>query len=124
VQRRRLLGARIEAALPHARFQRTPTGGVANRQTLGVMVSRARRDALIVQLQEAGVQVGPLSYALHRLPQLAAAAAGAARRGEALSHACAIAEGGLALPLYPGMDDATCAALIEKLAQALARAED
>ena len=129
VARRRLLASRIAAALPGARFQRSPEAGVANHQTLGILVGRSgagtgTRDRLIAHLHEAGVQAGPLSYALHTLPQLATAARTARERGEALATARDIAERGLALPLYPSMDDATCAALIEKLARALGSVED
>ena len=128
VSRRRVLASRIAAALPRVRFQRAPANGCANQQTLGILVGRARadtsaRDALITRLHELGVQAGPLSYALHTLPQLEAAARAARARGEALENARDIAARGLALPLYPGMDDDTCATLIEKLARALESVE-
>ena len=129
VARRRVLAARIGAALPGARLQRAPAAGIANHQTLGTLVGRpyagtSARDRLIARLHDVGVQAGPLSYALHMLPQFERAARAARERGESLEVARDIAERGLALPLYPDMDDGTCAALIEKLARTLESVED
>jgi perosamine synthetase len=101
---RRRLAQRYEAALQGMSWQRAPDGGVANRQTFALLVSR--RDEVIGKLAEHGVQAGRLSYALHTLPQFAREAAAAQAAGRSLDNALDIAERGLALPLYPGMSEA------------------
>jgi perosamine synthetase len=125
VAARRRLALQLRAAFPLASFQRAPSGGVANHQTLGMLVGpvgagSALRDAVIESLRASGVQSGLLSYALPLLPQLERAANAAARAGRSLSNACDIAARGLALPLFPSMSDAQLAGVIEALGKALA----
>ncbi len=115
VEARRALAARIRAALPGLSFQRAPQGGVANEQTLAVLVGpRGRgshaRDNAIESLRAGGVQAGALSYALHTLPQFARA-----RMTGALEVARDIAERGLALPLFPGMSEAQLEQVIARV---------
>jgi dTDP-4-amino-4,6-dideoxygalactose transaminase len=123
VDARRAHAARIRAPFSEALFQRAPVGGVANGQTLGMLVAEGRgseeRDRLIASLREHGVQAGPLSYALHRLPQLAEAAASARAVGRSLEQARAIAERGVSLPLFPSMSDAQVELVIAALRRAL-----
>ncbi|MDB4971672.1 MAG: Bacillosamine/Legionaminic acid biosynthesis aminotransferase PglE [Myxococcaceae bacterium] len=123
---RRRLAAQIKAAFPEAAFQRATERAEPNQQTLGLLVgprlgSSAARDQLMAALREGGVQSGPLSYALQRLPQFASAAARAARAGRSLEHARDIAERGLALPLFPSMSEAQVQTVIEQLGKALPR---
>lgn len=103
---RRALMAEFVRALPALEVQRAPSDGLANHQTLGVLVgefgkgSRAR-DQAIAAFHAHAVQAGRLSYALHTLPQFADEALDA--RGRSLEYAEDIAARGLCLPLFPGM---------------------
>ena len=124
VAARRRLSAQIRAPFPDAEFQREPIHGEANQQTLGLLVGApgggsATRDRMLERLREGGVQSGPLSYALHLLPQLQRAASQAARQGRSLAHARDIAERGLALPLFPSMTSVQAQTVIDQLTKAL-----
>lgn len=122
VRARRELAARYRAALEPLGLvlQHEPPGGVANRQTLGVLLpepcTAAARDEVIVALEARGVQAGPLSYALNALPHLAALPS-----AQSALFPCseAIVRRGLALSLYPGMthadQDTVIAATTESL---------
>jgi dTDP-4-amino-4,6-dideoxygalactose transaminase len=68
------------------------------------------RDRAIERLRDAGVQAGPLSYALHTLPQF-----GRARRVGGLEVAADIAARGMALPLFPGMTEAQLSQLVSRV---------
>lgn len=120
--RRRTLAEEIRAAVPLA-WQSAPDGAVVNHQTLGFVLPapeagahagdrRAARDALIAALREAGIEAGILSYALHRLPQFAAYAVNAARR---FPVADAVVDGGVAVPLHPGMSSTDVHTVIDAL---------
>lgn len=120
VVERQRLSLRYEAALGALATQRAPEGGVANRQTFAVLVGEPgkgpeQRDRTIARLAEHGVQAGRLSYALHVLPQFAAEAAAARAAGRGLAQALDIAERGMALPLYPGMNDAQLDDVVQAL---------
>jgi dTDP-4-amino-4,6-dideoxygalactose transaminase len=124
VAARRRLSAQIRAPFPGAEFQREPAHGEANQQTLGLLVGApgkgsATRDRVLERLREGGVQSGPLSYALHLLPQLRGAASQAARQGRSLANARDIAERGLALPLFPSMTPEQAQTVIDQLTKAL-----
>ncbi len=124
VAERRRLAEQIRAAFLGRAFQRAPAGGVANAQTLGLVVGAPgqgsrERDRVIAALAQDGVQAGKLSYALPELPQFADAAASAARHGRLLAHARDVAARGLALPLYPSMSDAEAAHVIAALGKVL-----
>lgn len=122
VEARRKIAARVRAAFPEASFQREPARGRANQQTLGVLIcSSLGRDRAIEQLRERGVQAGPLSYALHTLPQFQPAARAAAEAGRTLEVARDIAARGLTLPLFPSMSEPQQAHLIAALREVIAR---
>jgi perosamine synthetase len=105
VTRRRTLAARYVEALAGFEMQQEPPGGLANRQTLGVLLPAGagatveRRDAVVSALRAGGVEAGLLSYALHRLPSLAGARHGRLEVTED------VVDRGLALPLHPGMSE-------------------
>jgi perosamine synthetase len=63
------------------------------------------RDQTLQALRAREVESGRLSYALHSLPQFAAQAREAESRGQRFDHASALAERGIALPLWPGLHD-------------------
>ncbi len=116
--RRRALADEIRAALPLA-WQGAPEGAVVNHQTLGFVLPlpahgarRTARDALVEKLRAEGIEAGILSYALHRLPQFARFAVNATRR---FPVADAVVDGGVAVPLHPGMSTADAAAVIDAL---------
>lgn len=122
---RRTLARMYEELLPELPFQRAPQGGLANRQTLGVLVGEqnagsALRDQIISKLAQAGVQAGRLSYALSTLPQFAAEATHANAAGRSLAHSIDIAARGLALPLFPDMTGVQVERVVSALRSALA----
>jgi hypothetical protein len=71
---------------------------------------RAARDALVAALRESGVEAGILSYALHRLPQFAALGVNNVRR---FPVADAVVDGGVAVPLHPGMSEEDAGVVID-----------
>jgi perosamine synthetase len=100
-----------------------PGGSTVNHQTLGFVLPtpatgpyagdrRAARDALVAALRESGVEAGILSYALHRLPQFAALGVNNVRR---FPVADAVVDGGVAVPLHPGMSEEDAGVVIEQL---------
>jgi perosamine synthetase len=114
--RRRALADEIRAALP-LKWQRAPAGAVVNHQTLGFVLPTppkgtlvGARDALLAALRESGVEASILSYALHRLPQFQAYAA---NRGRRFPVADAVVDGGVAIPLHPGMSGDDAAKVID-----------
>jgi perosamine synthetase len=122
VEERRQLGARyleLLSGLPGLGFQREPAGCRSNYQTFGVVLpaelSGRKRDGVIQALRENGVEAGRLSFALHRLGSLGPAARQAESAGRSLEVSDAIAQRGLALPLYVSMT----AAEQEQVARAL-----
>lgn len=120
LSRRRALAEALRAAVPLA-WQGAPAGATVNHQTAGLVLPppasgphqgdrRAARDALVAALRADGVEAGALSYALHRLP--AFVRAGAPAR---LPVTEAVVDGGLAVPLHPGMTGADLDAVIDAL---------
>lgn len=107
IAQRRSLAERYIEALPTLAFQQPPPGSAPNYQTMGLLLSEdlggAARDQLIAKLREQGVEAGRLSYALHRLPHLKPWGDAAASLGRTFAASDAIADRGLAIPLYPGM---------------------
>jgi dTDP-4-amino-4,6-dideoxygalactose transaminase len=65
------------------------------------------------------VETARLSYALHTLPQLASCANDAARAGRSFPVTTALAERGLALPLWPGLGATAQQKVIETLRDVL-----
>ena len=113
---RRALAERYTRALSAYTPQRIPDGARCNHQTYGVVLpAHARRDAVIAALRERGIESGRLSYALHTLPQFAAAAASARAAERSFPVSSMLAERGLALPLWPGLSDSDQVKVIEGL---------
>jgi perosamine synthetase len=107
LEERRSQAARYLQALPALVTQQAAVGLQRNHQTFGVLLpAGVDRDAVVQQLRGLGVESGRLSYALHTLPQFAAAAAASTRQGRAWPNAAALSERGLALPLWPGLAEA------------------
>ncbi len=118
LRRRRAMAAEIRAAVD-LRWQRAPQGADANHQTLGFVLPRpatgdreAARNALLAALRDSGVEASILSYALHRLPQFAAYAV---NRGRRFPVADAVVDGGMAVPLHPGMSGEDVGKVIDAL---------
>lgn len=116
LSRRRALADEIRSALP-LQWQRAPEGATVNHQTLGFVLPkpaqgdlRSARDTLLAALRDAGVEASILSYALHRLPQFQAYAA---NRGRRFPVADAVVDGGVAVPLHPGMSSMDAAKVID-----------
>jgi perosamine synthetase len=116
---RRRLAARLRDALPQLTFQASPAGALGNEQTLGALLPEGttaeQRDAFITACRALDVEVGKLSYALHRLPPLARHA----QDGDAsFPNSSALVDRGVALPLWHDMDEATA----DRAADAVRRA--
>lgn len=116
--RRRAMADEIRAAVP-LKWQRAPAGAVVNHQTLGFVLPqpatgslRDARDTLVTALRDAGVEASILSYALHRLPQFQQYAV---NRGRSFPVADRVVDGGVAVPLHPGMSPSDVAAVIDAL---------
>jgi perosamine synthetase len=111
IDARRAVADLLRRALPWLEFQQEVPGTRANVQTLGALVPRGTdRDALLARLRERGVEAGRLSYALGRLATTGALAT--------LPDAEAIADRGIALPIFGAMDDATRERLIQDVESA------
>lgn len=106
VTERNVLAQRYVDAFGSERLQAAVPGSRRNQQTFGMLLPEGvARDSVIEQLRARGVESGRLSYALHTLPQLAQSARQAADIGRSFPNATALAERGLALPLYPGLGE-------------------
>lgn len=113
---RRRLAERYQRELAAFAPQRLPDAARGNHQTFGIVLpSGLARDAVISALRERGVETGKLSYALHTLPQFAAAARQASEARRTFPQAERLAERGLALPLFPALTDAEQSHVIESL---------
>jgi perosamine synthetase len=111
IDARRAVADMLRRALPWLEFQREAPGTSANVQTLGALVPRGvDRDALLTRLHERGVEAGRLSYALGRLETTGAVGT--------FPNAEAIADRGIALPIFGAMDDATRDRLIQHVESA------
>ncbi len=120
---RRHLAARYIASLRGLTPQKAPPGADPNWQTFGVLLpdgsTADHRDRLVAALRARGVEAGRLSYALHRIPSLANAAALSRSRGISFEQTERVVDQGLALPLYASMDDATQDRVLEALDHAM-----
>lgn len=108
VDTRRGLADRYTEQLCGVQPQACPPDSQPNHQTYGVLLPErfdaATRDGVVAGLRSGGIEAGPLSYALHRLPQLKQAAQRASERGHELTNAATIADRAMALPLHPGLE--------------------
>ena len=107
------------AALPELAFQTLPSGASSNVQTLGALLpetwSTSARDDFLTTVRARGVEVGLLSYALHRLTSV-----GPTSEDDAFPHASAIVDRGFALPLDPALTPEDRAFVIETVRAAIA----
>jgi len=127
VQARSALAARYAAAL-----RELAPGGLAvqvsapdarpNYQTFGVLLPEGcARERVVAGLRAREVEAGRLSYALHALPQFARLAPGS--HDQRFAQASALAERGLALPLWPGLPASDQARVIDALQQVLRQSQ-
>ena len=121
LEARQALARRYQTELSVLRPQRIAAHCRANYQTFGVVLPpHSVRDEVISALREREIEAGRLSYALHLLPQFEAARVEAAALGRKLDNATALAERGLALPLYPGLSETEQQHVIASLKAVLA----
>jgi perosamine synthetase len=101
VARRRELAALYRQELgDELDLQATPAGAESNYQTFGAVLPQGRdRDTVRETMRERGVEVGLLSFAIHKLGSFAGSEA-------SLPIAEHLAGRGIALPLYPQMRNA------------------
>lgn len=122
LQRRKAMAEEVRAAVALA-WQGAPEGAVVNHQTLGFVLPapeegphandrRGARDALIAAMRADGVEANILSYALHRLPAFASHAVNATRSFPVTDR---VVDGGVAVPLHPGMSAHEVSTLIDAL---------
>jgi perosamine synthetase len=104
--KRRAMADEMRSALA-LHWQSAPEGAVVNHQTLGFVLPRPEngslsdaRNALVAALRADGIEAGALSHALHRLPQFTRFEINRTRAFPVTEH---IVDGGLAIPLHPGM---------------------
>lgn len=124
VQLSRLSGmveARAERAAQYAselagavQMQQYAPGARPNYQTFGVLLPEGRdRGQVLEALRALDIESGRLSFALHTLPQFVSEAYSARELGQAFPTSLALAERGIALPLWPGLTTADQAKVIE-----------
>lgn len=98
LEARRTLARRYLEALPELDWQQPAPGAEPSYQTMGlVLPDGIDRDGAIARCRAEGIEAGILSYALHRLPTLGIADTASFPNAEA------IAERGMAVPLYEGL---------------------
>ena len=115
IEERRFWAKRYRETLD-LEFQRCPAGAHHNVQTLGALLpprfDASARDQLLTEVREEGVELGRLSYGMHRLASLETAAAPCPRSDDILAR-------GLALPLLPGMSEAQFQRVVVSLVRRL-----
>lgn len=120
LERRRALAVRYQRALKGLELQATAPGAVSNWQTFGAVLpssrSAADRDALVARMRERGIEIGRLSYALHKLRSLAGRFGG----GPSFRASEHLDARGFALPLHTLLEDAEQDRVIEALHTSLA----
>ncbi len=121
----RMIEARRRVAAVYREFfgkssQRVPDGAVDNGQSFGVLArTPAEAAAAIAALRAQGIEASILSYALDRLPSLRRVA----RLDQGpFTHAWAVADHGLALPIYPELSDDAAREIAAATQAALAHA--
>jgi perosamine synthetase len=121
VQARQQLARRYSEALTGLTTQHAAPGARPNHQTYSVLLpEHVAREAVVDSLRERGIESSRLSYALHELPQFAAAAKDAERAGRRFPIASALSQRGLALPLWPGLSEPDQRKVIDSLLAVLA----
>ena len=121
LEARTALAARYTRELAPLQMQRAPDGARPNYQTFGLLLPEGRdRDHVVQALRALDIEAGKLSYALHTLPQFVSEAHEARELGQSFPNATALAERGLALPLWPGLSDADQSKVIEAVRAVLA----
>ena len=118
---RRERAARYRDALPMLSFQAVPEGARSTYQTLGVRLRTTRtgaaaareRDDVVQALRARGVEAGLLSYALHRVGTIPGP------HGP-LPGTEAVADTGLALPLFPALTERDQRTVIDQVREVLA----
>ncbi|HEX4354501.1 MAG TPA: aminotransferase class I/II-fold pyridoxal phosphate-dependent enzyme [Polyangiales bacterium] len=117
LRERARLAAAYGGALAEFDLQRAPEDATRNHQTFGLLLPASHdRDSVVERLRALGVETARLSYALHTLPQFTGV--NASQRG--FPNASAIADRGLALPLWPGLSDDDQRKVIDALRAVLA----
>jgi perosamine synthetase len=106
VSRRREIARRYRSALgARVGMQRELEGAASNFQTFGILLPRTtvsgKRDRILEAMRSAGIECGILSYALSRLHSVGA--------NEPCPNAEAIADQGMALPLFHDLSDGDAA---------------
>jgi perosamine synthetase len=105
IDARRAVATELRDALPFLAFQAEAPGTRANVQTFGALLpDTIERDGFLARLRAQGVEAGKLSYALGRIDT--AGALGSFPVAEA------IADRGVALPMFGAMDEATRGRLV------------
>jgi perosamine synthetase len=109
VAARQQRAARYRDAFTALEWQQPLPKAEVNYQTMGALLpmgtQSSARDAVVRALKSKDVEAGVLSFALHQLPSLRAAADHARANGIVLKNAESIADRGLSLPLFPSMSD-------------------
>jgi perosamine synthetase len=105
VEARAELAARYTSAFEGlVELQRPAAGGRPNYQTFGILLPEGRdRDQALQALRALDIEAGKLSYALHTLPQFVSEAHEARELGQSFPQSIALADRGIALPLWPGL---------------------
>jgi perosamine synthetase len=106
VSRRRAIAQRYRSALAsRVAVQHELPGAASNFQTFGLVV-REGRDRVVEAMRGAGIECGILSYALSRIGSL---------EHDTCVNAEAIADRGLAIPLFDGLTDEDAARVLGAL---------
>lgn len=117
VDERRRLADRYRAGLPGLTFQESAPGARANQQTIGALLPDGTdRDTVLASLASQGVQAGPLSYALSRVPTVASRALVSSNPVRAER----IVDTAIALPAYEGMTEGEQSLVIDAVSRAVA----
>lgn len=121
VEARAQLAARYRRELSGLHMQQAPAGARPNHQTFGVLLPEGRdRSQVLDALRALDIEAGKLSYALHTLPQFVSEAYEARELGQTFPNSTALAERGVALPLWPGLTDDDQSKVIEAVNAVLA----
>ncbi len=113
-RRQELAGVYHDALESRLSFQQAAAGAISNYQTMGALLPSGApdREKFVQSMRERGIEMGPLSYAMHTLRSMPNA-------GETLPNTEAIASRGIALPLYPTMGEDAVRKVIEVIEEEL-----